>query len=225
VHNLDASFSGIGLWLRTRLQPGDVVVDIGANVGDYTSVAASLVGGTGHVYAVEPGPDNAALLNDRFRAHGNVTVIPAAVVDHTGTVPLFLDRRDGRRHSLASGNVGKAGGSVEVRGISLDEVFSRLSRLKVIKIDAQGAEHQILRGAQTVLRALKPTLILELWPQGLVNLGATARRVLESLDAAGYDVHRLSAKGTLKPRHFIDTFLARASRWNSINLAALPGHE
>ena len=222
VDNHQAATTGIGLWLRDRLQPGDHVVDIGANIGDYTSLAADLVGATGHVYAVEPGPENVASLRERFRDRPNVTVMAAAAGDRSGTAFLFLDRRDGRRHSVASDNVGKAGGCVQVEQISLDDAFGTLSHLAAIKIDAQGAEHHILRGGHNVLRNLKPALALELWPQGLVNLGATARDVLNALELAGYDVHRLSAKGKLKPRRFIDDFLAEASHWNSINLAALP---
>jgi len=222
VDNHQAATTGIGLWLRDRLQPGDHVVDIGANVGDYTSLAADLVGATGHVYAVEPGPENVASLRERFRDRPNVTVMAAAAGDRSGTASLFLDRRDGRRHSVASDNVGKAGGCIQVEQISLDDAFGTLSHLAAIKIDAQGAEHHILRGGHNVLRNLKPALALELWPQGLVNLGATARDVLNALELAGYEVHRLSAKGKLKPRRFIDDFLAEASHWNSINLAALP---
>ena len=170
VDNHQAATTGIGLWLRDRLQPGDHVVDIGANVGDYTSLAADLVGATGHVYAVEPGPENVASLRERFRDRPNVTVMAAAAGDRSGTASLFLDRRDGRRHSVASDNVGKAGGCVQVEQISLDDAFGTLSHLAAIKIDAQGAEHHILRGGHNVLRNLKPALALELWPQGLVNL-------------------------------------------------------
>jgi FkbM family methyltransferase len=222
VSNLQAETTGIGLWLRDRLRPGDNVVDIGANVGAYTSLAADLVGAAGHVYAIEPGPENVSALQDKFRDRPNVTVIAAAAGDRAGTVSLFLDRRDGRRHSVASDNVGKAGGSIQVEQISLDDAFGTLPHLAAIKIDAQGAEHHILRGGHRVLRNLKPALALELWPQGLINLGATARDVLDALALAGYDVHRLSAKGKLKPKRFIDDFLAEASHWNSINLAALP---
>ena len=101
--------TGVGRWLTKTLRPGDVVFDVGANVGRYTGVAADVVGQAGHVYAFEPGSDNVSTLRTQFAAASHVTVIAAAVGDSSGTASLYMDRRDPRRHSLAIGNVGKAG--------------------------------------------------------------------------------------------------------------------
>jgi predicted methyltransferase len=64
---VDAHVTGIGIWFRERLRPGDVVIDIGANVGDYTAFVATLVGPSGHVYAVEPAPANISTLRAALR--------------------------------------------------------------------------------------------------------------------------------------------------------------
>ena len=58
--------TGIGMWLQRTLRAGDVVFDVGANVGGYSALAAAVVGDAGHVYAFEPGPDNLRVLRRRF---------------------------------------------------------------------------------------------------------------------------------------------------------------
>jgi FkbM family methyltransferase len=214
--------TGLGQWLRRELSPGAVAFDIGANIGGYTELAANIVGPSGHVYAFEPGPDNLEHLRARVREMSQVTVVEAAVGDGPGTVTFFLDRRDGTRHSLAPGNVGKKGEAVTVRQVSLDDYGSGLTRLDVLKIDAQGAELKILRGAQRLLSTFGPRITLEMWPFGLQNCGGDAAALLAELGSLGYTVFRLSAKGQLKPESHVRDFLASTQRWNSINVVALP---
>ena len=213
--------SGVGRWLTRTLRPGDVVFDVGANVGRFTGVAADIVGQTGHVYAFEPGSDNVSTLRTRFATASHVTVIGAAVGDSSGTTSLYMDRRDPRRHSLAVGNVGKAGPIVTVPQMSLDDYARNLTRLDVIKVDAQGAEVAILRGAAQVIRQFKPTLVLELWPTGLRNFGASADELLTSVRELGYSVHRLSAEGVLKDARHIESVVQTTDRWKNIDMVCL----
>jgi FkbM family methyltransferase len=202
------------------------MMDVGANVGDYSAVAAAAVGPSGHVYAFEPGPDNLTHLRHRFQSVSHVSVIAAAVGDQSGAVTLFLDRRDGARHSLAASNIGKAGQVITVTQVVLDDYYDRVSRLDAVKIDAQGAELSIIRGAHRLLTKFRPPIVLELWPHGLQAFGASADLLLTALKEMGCAVHRLSAKGPLKSERFIDEFLRRrtSERWSSINIVAMwPG--
>ena len=214
--------TGIGIWLRGALGPGGVVLDVGASIGGYTAVAADLVAPSGHVYAFEPGPDNLTALRQRFDGNGCVTVIAGAVSDRAGQETFHLDRTDPRRHSLASGNVGRAGEIVTVSVVALDDYLGLVARLDLVKIDAQGAELHILRGARRLLRRFRPPVILELWPFGLRQLGGEPSAVLEELRDLGYETYRLSAKGRLKSQRHIDGFLATATRWSCINVIGLP---
>src|SRR5262245_55376099 len=133
----DADVTGIGIWLRQQLRPGSCVIDIGANVGDYSALAAQLVGPAGRVYAFEPAPDTAARLRERFATASQVSIIEAAVGDVTRTVRLYLDASNPAQHSLGSHNVGRGGGVVKVQQRALDDVKG-LRAPDVIKIDAQG---------------------------------------------------------------------------------------
>jgi FkbM family methyltransferase len=213
--------TGIGIWLHQTLRVGDVVFDVGANVGVYTGLAAAAVGSTGHVYAFEPGPDNVSDLHKGFETTTNVTVIAAAVSDRPGTTTLFMDRSDPRRHSLAGANVGKAGRTIAVPQVCLDDYCATLTRLDVIKVDAQGAELAILHGAQRAIDKFKPKLILELWPAGLRNLGTTADQLLAEVGALGYDIYRLSADGVLKDTRHISAVLQTTERWKNINVVGI----
>jgi FkbM family methyltransferase len=195
--------------------------DVGANVGGYIALAAAVVGPAGHVYAFEPGPDNLAALHDRFAGFLNVTVIEAAVSDRRGMATLFTDRRDPRRHSLAPANVGKSGPAVTVPQVCLDDYRPPLKRLDVLKVDAQGAELLILRGAERLIRSFHPALILEIWPAGLKNLRASADEVLQHVRSLGYKLHRLSADGSLKEERHIAPILTTHERWENINVVGV----
>jgi FkbM family methyltransferase len=216
----DGGTTGLGVWLCRELRSGGVMIDVGANVGEYSALAADIVGRRGHVYAFEPAPDNVASLCERFRSRSNVTVVEAAVSDRAGTSTFFLDRARSTRHSLAPANVGKAGRSVVVTQVTLDDYCDRLSRLDVVKIDAQGAESHIIRGARRLLTTFRPTIVLELWPRGLESFGASADTVLAALRVCGYSVYRLSAKGSLKPERFVEEFLRSSGGPQSINVIA-----
>lgn len=138
------------------LQPGQVVYDVGANAGFYTLLAARRVGGQGNVVAFEPLPRNLHYLCrhlalNRERA---VRVVDAAVADRDGTA--MLD--PGPHPSMASLDVG---GSVQVRTVRLDTLVAEgLPPPDVIKIDVEGAECQVLRGAQEVLVTHRPVVFL-----------------------------------------------------------------
>ena len=218
----DPSTTGLGRWLRRVLKPGDVYLDVGANVGAYVALASDLVGSTGRVYAIEPAPDNLARLHDRFGRLPNIAVVAAAAGERSGIATLHLDRRDGTRHSVAAGNVGKRGTTIHVRQLALDDLRTELTAVDVVKIDAQGAELHILRGARELLQRFQPALVLELWPYGLSQFGATPGEVLEHLDTCGYRVYRLSTEGHPKDISHVHRFLSVPGRWRNINIVAVP---
>src|SRR6185312_8497302 len=89
-------------FIQERLRPGDVFVDIGANGGIYTVIAAKKVGASGRVLAFEPGPRNLELLKRNLALNGltNVTIVPKAVSNTAGAAALAISR-DGAMNSLA----------------------------------------------------------------------------------------------------------------------------
>lgn len=149
--------AGKQLVFQQAVQPGSVVYDVGANVGFYTLLASRVTGPTGSVYAFEPFPDNINYLRRHLALNntGNVTVIAAAVSSESGEMnfsPGELNE-EGRLSST---------GSLRVCVVSLDDVVRSGSAKPptLLKIDVEGAEWDVLRGAEAVLRQYHPLIFL-----------------------------------------------------------------
>jgi FkbM family methyltransferase len=139
--------------LRTLVFPGATVYDIGANVGVHTLLAARLAGEAGRVIAFEPLPRNLAYLREHTRLNrlANVEVVAAAVTDDVGKQSF---------DEGGSPSMGRLGsGALTVDVVSLDSFGGDPD---VIKIDVEGAEVEVLRGAQDLLRRATPSVILAL---------------------------------------------------------------
>lgn len=139
---------------------GDVVRDVGANVGFYALLAGVLAGQEGRVLAFEPVAENVAILRRHLSLNDletRVEVVEAAVADKSGI------RHFSAGEYRATGKLDRAG-QIEVRVVSLDEMMAegRLPRVDVIKIDVEGAELEVLEGAKEVLTRYRPRLVVEL---------------------------------------------------------------
>jgi FkbM family methyltransferase len=127
-----------------EIGPSDVVVDVGANIGAF-AVSAARAAATGRVIAIEPEPDNFALLCRNLERNGcrNVTPVRAAVSEASGSVRLSLNAASGAGHSIRRDH---GGPTLEVPALALGHVFDeyRVSRCDFLKLDCEGAEYDIL---------------------------------------------------------------------------------
>lgn len=146
--------------LKSVLKPGDVVYDLGANVGFYSLLAATLVGPAGTVYSFEPLPSNLDYLRRHIDVNGirNCQVFPWAVGGRNGLCNF-------RQHANPSmGSVVPEGGpgTIQVREVMLDDVVinEKLRSPDVIKCDIEGAEADALEGAEYSIREFKPAIFL-----------------------------------------------------------------
>ena len=171
------------LW--SLLEPGDGVIDIGGNIGWYATVLGRAVGPNGWVHSFEPDPLNGALLQHNIELQGlaHVEVHCSAVGAKAGTMQLSLSNENRGDHRLISrrpeapphGQRRRA--SIEVSVETLDDFVERsaidLRSLRVIKIDTQGAEAMILRGAAKTLERLpkRTALLVEFAPNLLAAHG------------------------------------------------------
>jgi FkbM family methyltransferase len=174
-----------------NLHPGEVVFDIGANIGWYSLLAARAVGPSGRVLAFEPSLANAALVqrNAASNHFANVSVIPAALTDQDGWM-TFLDKGNlqGRldKDDFDAQTQRRATRDQKVKGTSLVPVSRLDSWLEqtgqpapgLVKMDVEGSEVGVLRGMTQTLKDSAPTLIIE--------LHGTNAQVADLLDAAGY---------------------------------------
>jgi len=190
--------------LERLLEPEMVFVDVGANQGELTILAASRVT-RGQVLAFEPVEslhrqllDNIAL--NRFR---NVTAHRLALSDRPGRMPLFVDRRvtNGLNEGTASFfSGGERTSPAEVVDVGVfDDVFeaSGLRRLDVVKVDVEGAELFVLRGAARSLARHRPRLILELAEGNFEAAGYTTQDLLRLLATHRYELSVIGGGGRL----------------------------
>jgi len=148
--------------LEKLLRPGDTFVDVGANVGAYTIKAGRLVGERGAVVAIEPFPGMASALLNNVLANrlNNVRLRVGCAADQDGHQQFWMN--DGKPNSFSL--VPKPGSvSFDSAVFSLDTLLAReaIKRVDVLKIDAEGAENLVLRGAQESILRDHPLIIAE----------------------------------------------------------------
>ena len=173
--------------LERFLKPGDGVLDIGANQGDYARKYADVVGLEGRVLAVEPYAETVKLARERCATYPQITVMEAAVSDAMGHETLYLDT-DSKRNSLWPANIlDDKGGSKLVHTVTLDYLASIMLRpLRGIKVDAQGAEGAILAGGAETLARTDLVWAIELWPFGLKQAGSSVEAVVGVFESYGW---------------------------------------
>jgi FkbM family methyltransferase len=147
------------------VRQGDTAFDIGANVGIFSVVLGAAVGKSGHVTAFEPVSENLARLKKNLAKSdlGNVDVIPLALGAEEGRLLLHL-AKDAAYHSLGVVEKGfRADGEVFVEVRRLDDVWTVMGRpvVSFVKMDVEGAESDVLRGATEFLKACCPVLLIE----------------------------------------------------------------
>jgi FkbM family methyltransferase len=166
---------------------GDVVFDIGAHNGVFSLWFAAEVGPAGHVYAIEPVRENAAVIERNAALNGvqNISVLHAAVGDHGAEVSFNLDSCTVIRPDDAAGPSAPSLPPVSVSQVTLDALA--LPAPALLKIDVEGYEGAVLRGAQRVLEAT-PNLLIELHPQFSLDwFGEDANDVLALIDWSCYE--------------------------------------
>jgi FkbM family methyltransferase len=212
--------------LKGLLTPGATFVDVGASVGFFTILASRLVGPTGRVVAFEPGSQNTSLLllNVQTNNADNVEVLQVAASSEPGL--LLYSRSGGNGHAAAfDGNAGALAFSDLVRADTLDRVLADEKRVDVVKVDVEGAEGLVLRGARRLLEQRRPSVIFEFSPPSLAaTSGEPAERVLGLLTDLGYGLEILGdGEGAGRSRgvaEVIDHF--RDSQAEHLDLLAEP---
>jgi FkbM family methyltransferase len=142
--------------VSTILRPSMTFVDVGANIGWYTLLAATKVGTEGRVLAFEPEPENCRLLLESIRLNGfrNVVLMQTCLYNKKGRNVLWLDPENLGAHSLIKDSYLERQKSIEVDTNTLDDALTELAinYVDVLKIDVEGAEPQVLEGAERLIK-------------------------------------------------------------------------
>jgi FkbM family methyltransferase len=181
------------LYLGRLLSPGMTFVDVGACYGVYTLIAAKLVGANGRVIAFEPARRSYAVLQENIKLNGlaHVRSYRVALSDRIGLGKLY-HYPDPSRCSLGM-QPGILGAPEEVETNTLDSVLGSgpSGRVDVMKLDAEGAEELVFRGAREILTTAHPAIIFEVSPEAAMALGLSPRGAWDTLDRMGYGMFRL----------------------------------
>jgi len=142
-------------------KPGEVIVDIGANVGKYALLACKKVGEQGLVFAIDPDSDCVKVIekNKSLNKFKNLITLEAAMGNKDGQVE-FYQSLDGARHSTTWIPPHEAT-TINVKQITLDSLFKKYNLKKIdwLKIDAEGAEYEIFIGSKNSLNYTKNILL------------------------------------------------------------------
>lgn len=185
-------------FVRNTLQPGDIFLDVGANIGLFTVVAARRVGLGGHVFAFEPSPREAHFLqrNIGLNRLSNVTIVQCAVAEREGTTQ-FAIAGDGGLNSIMKNEHPaqqiQSWSSVDVTTLDAYISDNAIQHIALAKIDVEGGERNVLFGAKGLLSRQDPPLILcefcDLTASGYQSSG---RELYDTFTAIGYKLFSLS---------------------------------
>jgi FkbM family methyltransferase len=200
---------GVSSFLASVLRPGDTVVDVGADIGYFSLLAARMVGPTGRVFAFEPEPATYRRLRDHL-VHNGLREVQSFNVA-LGSTPgdghlVYAADDDGseatREVARQQPRIGlrERGRRLPVEVVVLDHVLAGLppgQGPRLIRIDVEGMEYEVLKGAlRTILGHGVPYIICEVQRMGLLRMGASETQLREFMRLIGYQASLLKPDGT-----------------------------
>lgn len=192
-------------WIRECPAPGDRFLDVGANFGWYTALAATIVGERGEVIAFEPSPVAADVIARTVSENGlkNVVLVRAAVGDKNGHITLYMPVND-VVHSPSAFFSDDSFQPLSVPVVCLDELeILRDGRpIKLIKIDVEGSEPNVVSGIRRLAQSGRIQNIFCEFNSGWLKRNAyTPERLLQEIASLGFAVHRKTERVTHSERN------------------------
>ncbi|MGY2132995.1 FkbM family methyltransferase [Hymenobacter sp. HD11105] len=201
-------------FLIQRLRPGSVFADVGAHFGYFSLLAARLVGPTGQVVAFEASATTHSVLAQNVANTAVVQANHCAVSDQQETIsfyefPILYNEFNSLDVTQFEGEEWFAEfkpTKISVPAVTLDDFFARAGRLpEVLKIDVEGAELKVIRGAAQLLTRASVAVVLEYLEPKRHNVGHQQAATL--LRELGYQSHRIGREGQLVPCPDLDAYL------------------
>lgn len=179
-------------WFKKYLRCGDVVIDIGASFGWYTTLSISLIGAKGKIFAFEPSPIANSVIENMIKESrlDNIHLVKAAVGDQNGKTQIFMPTIN-YLHSPSEFRSGIDYIPIEAKVIKLDdfEPLKSIPKIKLVKIDVEGSEPDVLAGMENILKSGKiQYLMVEFNSYWLKMNKTTPQELHDKIIALGYAV-------------------------------------
>ena len=183
--------------MEEKIETGNIVVDIGANIGLHTLNMARIVGNTGQVFAFEPDPSNFEILkkNVKINNYKNIILEQKAVGDKHGRVTLY--QSDNPINHRIFPQTERATNQVQVELTNLDNYFDSdmIDKINFIKIDVEGMEFGVLKGMKNILKNNKKIKILfEFVPKDTIEAGFIPIELLDYLTSNGFKLYSIDER-------------------------------
>jgi len=184
--------------MKRLMKPGGIFVDVGANIGYLSAIAAGIVGKQGQVHCFEPVPtyfERLERLVELNPGH-SITVNPRAAGETAGDCTIYVTREPGQNTLVPDYKSGpEIISTLKVPVGRLDSYLSerKIDRISLLKIDAEGFELPVLKGLQNFLEGSKqrPAIICEIAPRAYALMGRTISELSDYMEAYGYGAYDL----------------------------------
>ena len=180
--------------LKKIIQKEMIVIDIGANIGLYTSILSKLVGDKGKVFAFEPDPNNFRLLKKCITTNNlrNVTLEQKAISNHSHQGYLYQSGYNSGDNRIYKSNNNFKKTIIDI--ITLDNYFKKIPKINFIKMDVQGSENLAFMGMQKIILKNKNiTIFSEFCPTLLKKCGSTPKDFLKNLIISNLNIYTISS--------------------------------
>ncbi len=146
--------------LSSIISEGDVLVDVGAHTGTYTYLFQDILKGTGKIYSIELSENTYQTLSKKFSNNSNITLINCAISDVDGEIPYY-EAPDNHLNNIMGHDVHYKKHSEKgmAKSVRLDTLLKSEEKIKLIKIDVEGAEHFVLNGLENIINKVEYILV------------------------------------------------------------------
>lgn len=172
--------------LKKYIKEGDLIIDIGANIGFYSELFSNLTGDKGMVYCFEPDQTNFKHLNDRVSHISNIKTFNKAVADKNHILKIYTSKMLNVDHRTYKPD--EYDQEIDIEAVALDS-FLNEQPINFIKIDIQGFEMSAMTGMKTILQNNNVKILSEFWPYGLKKAGSTILEYYLFLKQLGFTIN------------------------------------
>lgn len=208
--------------LKKHIRKGDIILDIGANIGFYAKILSDLTGPNGKVHCFEPDITNFRHLQNYCRHLNNVVLNNKAAGPKTERIKIYTSKELNVDHRTYKPEVYE--NEFDIDAVSMDDYLGENNVINFIKIDIQGFEMQAIKGLKGVLDKNKEIkLISEFWPYGLKKAGSSVTEYFNFLEANGFfcylmeknslqllNIQKVTSLERLSEEHYFNIFVTRS---------------